>query len=234
MSNPLLPEEEPEEEKPKKLNPFEKYKKPSKGYNAARGRNKTKISDQLVNRNSMHILPVELVAYVQHLYADCHTWQQIMLNVCDKFPEYAGKLSERRLISIYESHKEAFKAARKERTESMSTQFNEDREALFNSTLGAEVTLSVTLQSEIERITESLEKLDPIEDVKAYSALAKTLEGFQKQLEKLTQTDLYRKLELNRRLLEQKRDILGLNTKDDKEKEVNVRVIGAEDPLLEG
>lgn len=175
-----------------------------------------------------------MVALVKHLYAECLTWQVIMKRVCEQFPMYASDLSERRLVSIYESNKDDFKLARKERVKSSSAQFNEDREALFNTTLSAEVKMATSLQSEINRVSDALKTLDPVEDFKPYSTLTRTLKDMQVQLEKLSGTDTFRKLEINKRLLEQRKEILGIENKDgDDEKQASVTVIGPNDPLLD-
>lgn len=218
------------EQSAEKRNPFNKPKSTKDNrtdYNPARGRYKTNLRDQLVERNPMHIIPLEIVAYVKHLYANMHTWSVITQKTVCKYPDMSG-YGERKFISIYENNREEFKEARESRAKELSIEFNSDREAIFNKALSNEVKLVAVIEDNIDRIKTSLETLDPVEDCKTYTSLLKSLNDLHKKQAELTNTDAFRRLEMNKRLLEQKREILGLASinGDDEPKEVSVNIIG--------
>lgn len=153
----------------------------------------------------MYNVPIDVICYVKELYARHTTWHDIVLNTKDQYPNL--ELTERRIKQIYEKNKSEFKEAREEYKKLIESEFKDDREALFGTTLKAEQALASSYLEEIERMKEGLSMLDPVEDTKEYTALLSAIHKAQQSLEKIANTDRFRRLEENKQRLEQVKEL---------------------------
>lgn len=207
-----------------KKNPFERSSLSKRsGYDNARSKTRTSIREQVVERK-LNRTGIEEKAYVKFLYAEGNTWAMIYRKAFERFPELREK-GERAIKYIYESNADEFKLAKEERRKEIEQEFSEDRENLLSSVLRTELRLVERIEKQIGRVIDRMEGLDPEEDYKAYSVLAKTLKDLQGQLSELSNANAARKLELNRRMLEQKKEIMGKEEEEKEEKNVTPNII---------
>jgi hypothetical protein len=183
-----------------------------------KNRFKTTIYHQVKERDPMKILPIELIARVKYLYARKMSWQKIHEDITDTFFQYKD-ISEDRLKGIYTSNSADFKRARAEFEAEFNEKFQEEREALFTTTLSAEVKMAELLKNQVDKLSEAIDSLDPGDPdrYKQYTSLVKSLEGVQTKLAELANTSRFRRLEENKLVLQQRKEILGVEEKKEKE-----------------
>ena len=199
-------------------------------YNPFQSKYKTSVHLQIRDRNLMSTLPIAVIAYIKLLYTQRRTWAYIHQSVKQKFPSMKD-ITEERVFQVFNNNKEEFRQAREEYEKKIQEEFSDDRKRLLSTTLTAELELAEKYHEEINKLKKALDRTDPSDpdQSKHYSILITSLEKVQKQLEKLTNTDRFRRLEEQRAALEQKKAIMGDIDDEGKEKAITgVNIIGAE------